>query len=514
MPITVVPEFYAPPITPPTAVDLSGILTGIESAQEREQRLLQTRLAAELAPFQIREAQLRQSQLELALQQALEEQTPEARALRRAETIGRLAQFGIMKRPAGVPIIPLAPRAGAIPARAAGVAVAPPARVPVPLVPAGGFVPVAPEAPPRFFQPTPERRPTLAEVTRRETERLGEPLAAFAETPPLPREEALRAVEPHIPPQAREAALDLPIQIQEFLSPTPPDELIDLGGGFVLDPRAHLRSRIQEKIIDAQLKLDPEKTKRTQLVQTEEGYAVVDLDTAESTPVEGIKRPAPKPPSMKPLDAAERNSLLASVSSVGSIRQAMKEYNRLNAIGVVGGVVGPVARTRIGVAATVLPGLFQVPRELAAFETVLKGNLFSYARALQGAGVLTEKDIERMEEITPTTRDDVLPFAGKLEGMRQIMYNKASTFFALNKARLAPDEIQILNRVIQDLSIPISGEETYQPGEPVGLAPPPPEIVGAIPAAPGAAPGRAVAPGRAGIEERQIPGIGRVRVER
>lgn len=162
----------------------------------------------------------------------------------------------------------------------------------------------------------------------------------------------------------------------------------------------------------------------------------------------------------KPLSEAERNSLLSLSGQKGFLTDVLKDYDKLNEatlsptlIGGLGGKVGPIA----GRVESVKNWLGIGDREFKSFNTRLRANLFQSARTLQGAGVLTEGDITRMEELSPTASDNRDSFIGGIEGMKDIMLNRATSFRDINYSRMNPDEKRALDDIIAKLSIPVTG---------------------------------------------------------
>jgi hypothetical protein len=169
--------------------------------------------------------------------------------------------------------------------------------------------------------------------------------------------------------------------------------------------------------------------------------------------------------STKPLTEAERNALLSAAGSGNTLKETLSDYDKLNQAHLsanpwklfgLAGKVGPIA----GRASEVGSSMGVGDTDFETFNTKLKASLFSTARSLQGAGVLTEQDIRRMEEITPTGKQTRGSFIGKLDGMREVMLNKLIPFKQFNYNRLSNEEKQALDQTIMQLSQPVA--EGYQ----------------------------------------------------
>lgn len=176
----------------------------------------------------------------------------------------------------------------------------------------------------------------------------------------------------------------------------------------------------------------------------------------------------------KALSDGERNALLSAAGSVRTLNNAITDYDKLNksglsmgAVSVAGGQVGPLA----GRASAVKSWLGIGNEEFEKFNTQLQANLFTTARSLQGAGVLTEQDIKRMEAIAPTGKISRDAFLGKLNGMREVMLNRLLPFKQFNYERLSDDEKMALDSAIEELSGKIDGSPKAQEDEkdPLGL---------------------------------------------
>lgn len=160
----------------------------------------------------------------------------------------------------------------------------------------------------------------------------------------------------------------------------------------------------------------------------------------------------------KPLSAQERSALFSLVGSKSLLGNALGDYDKLNEfqlslnpITAFGGKVGPAAGRWEEFKSWAGYG----DKDFKSFNARLRANLFQSARALQGAGVLTKDDILRMEEISPKTTEGREGFIGGVEGMRQIMLDRAEAFRDLNTSRMNPDELDALNEIINKLSSPV-----------------------------------------------------------
>lgn len=174
------------------------------------------------------------------------------------------------------------------------------------------------------------------------------------------------------------------------------------------------------------------------------------------------------------LSEGERNLLLSAGNQKYALRQAVEGYEKLSKT-PVGGVVGmanlglhPGLQSSVGPYPTLANGINNFlgygNKEVSAFNTEAKANLFNLARALQGAGVLTEQDVKRMEEIAPVGSQGREQFMGSVNGISNVMANRIKAFLDLNKARLSTDEEQILAGVLQELESVKGGKSQEQSG--------------------------------------------------
>lgn len=157
----------------------------------------------------------------------------------------------------------------------------------------------------------------------------------------------------------------------------------------------------------------------------------------------------------KPLSEAERNNLISLSGQKSILGDALADYDRLNRATLTspGGRVGPIA----GRIESIKSALGFGDKEFKTFTGRLRANLFQSAKVLQGAGVLTDNDIIRMEEISPAGSETRDSFIGGIDGMRQIMLSRATAFNAVNRPRMNETERAALDSVIQKLSQPVEG---------------------------------------------------------
>ena len=94
------------------------------------------------------------------------------------------------------------------------------------------------------------------------------------------------------------------------------------------------------------------------------------------------------------LDVQQKAALGGAAQAIPVMTSAMAEYD------AIAGSAGPVS----GRVSAAREAMGFGSKEFATANAKLQGNLFNVARSLQGAGVLTEMDIKRMEQIAPSLK--------------------------------------------------------------------------------------------------------------
>lgn len=170
------------------------------------------------------------------------------------------------------------------------------------------------------------------------------------------------------------------------------------------------------------------------------------------------------------LSEGERNLLLSAGNQKYALRQATENYDKLsktpisgpaNTLGLIPGA-NPLLRSSVGPLPAFANSINNLvgygSRGLSSFNTESKANLFNLARALQGAGVLTEQDVKRMEEIAPVGSQGREQFMGSVTGIANVMSNRIMAFLEMNQNRLSTDEKQVLEGVLTELQSVSSGQ--------------------------------------------------------
>lgn len=159
--------------------------------------------------------------------------------------------------------------------------------------------------------------------------------------------------------------------------------------------------------------------------------------------------------SRQKLDVNQKNALSGAVSAANSLNTIADDYAQLDKEGKVGPVAGRWQAFKQGVGVG--------DRKYSEFGAQSGANLFTLARALQGAGVLTEQDIKRMETIVPTGTMNPEQFRGQLSGIRKIMLERLNAWKIVNARSMMPDELTQVNQVIGALSTDRAPGAAQQP---------------------------------------------------
>lgn len=217
----------------------------------------------------------------------------------------------------------------------------------------------------------------------------------------------------------------------------------------------------KEGMFDKERKADLEKLGKQQKFQGEENR----LDREERRSLSELKAGATG--KNKPLVESERKELLNAAASISNLKNALSDYDKLNEAHLssfnplkgfgLTGKVGPIAGR-----ASAVGSFFGVgDKDFEKFNTKTQANIFGTAKSLQGAGVLTDKDLERIEKLAGTGSNSRDSYIGKLEGMREVILSKLEPFKQLNYQRLSDDEKEALDTMISQLSTPL--EEQVKP---------------------------------------------------
>lgn len=155
------------------------------------------------------------------------------------------------------------------------------------------------------------------------------------------------------------------------------------------------------------------------------------------------------------LSEAENQFLSNAFTQSNSLNEIVQTYDDLAAKGKAGFVGGKKQAVRSFIGAG--------DEEFSQANARVKGNLFGLARSLQGAGVLTEKDIERMEALVPSLGVVRGQFVGSLKGVGQLMSDKIRGFKEARGAALDPASMQRIEQMQERLEDFIGGQRGSQP---------------------------------------------------
>ncbi len=158
--------------------------------------------------------------------------------------------------------------------------------------------------------------------------------------------------------------------------------------------------------------------------------------------------------SRRKLGVNEKNALTGAVTAAASLDSIEQEFDSLEKKGKVGPIRGRVesAKQAMGIG----------DREFTEFSAQTSGTLFNLARSLQGAGVLTEKDIQRMESIVPTGNMEKEQFAGQMAGVRSLMADKLRAWKIVNDESLSPEQRAQIDGILTR----IDSKATKPPAQP------------------------------------------------
>lgn len=168
--------------------------------------------------------------------------------------------------------------------------------------------------------------------------------------------------------------------------------------------------------------------------------------------------------SRRKLGVNEKNALTGAVTAAASLDNIEKEFDVLEKKGKTGPIVGRFneAKQAIGYG----------DEDFSAFNAQTSGNLFNLARSLQGAGVLTEQDILRMEKIVPTGKMDKAQFRGQMAGIRSLMAEKIKAWKIVNDESLAPEQREQVDSILTRIETGAAKDPNRKPiNPPAGKTP-------------------------------------------
>ena len=147
------------------------------------------------------------------------------------------------------------------------------------------------------------------------------------------------------------------------------------------------------------------------------------------------------------LDVQQKAALGGAAQAIPVMTSAMAEYD------AIAGSAGPVS----GRVSAAREAMGFGSKEFATANAKLQGNLFNVARSLQGAGVLTEMDIKRMEQIAPSLKMSRDQFEGKVNAVKQLMRERLIAWRELNDSALDESQRALVEGLIKQT-------ESAQPG--------------------------------------------------
>lgn len=144
--------------------------------------------------------------------------------------------------------------------------------------------------------------------------------------------------------------------------------------------------------------------------------------------------------SRRKLGVNEKNAFTGAVTAAQTLDNIESDYAKLDKAGKVGPLAGR------------FEGLKQKAgygdQAYSEFAAQVGGNLFNLARSLQGAGVLTEQDVKRMESIVPTGNMNAAQFKGQLAGVRALMAEKLNAWKIVNEEAMNPQQRQEFDAIL------------------------------------------------------------------
>lgn len=220
-----------------------------------------------------------------------------------------------------------------------------------------------------------------------------------------------------------------PVTGAMLYSPTPEKMVSVLPGGKAVDisPRAS-DTGISQKM-DEKLALEGYDVANMTLEQKQEAL--------RGTDIRGRTK----------LTDNQKNSLQAAAKATGLLTAIEKDFSNLEKQGLVG-VLSP----KRGVEKFIKKPFGKAGYDFTNFNAKVKSNLFTLARSLQGAGVLTEKDIERMEQLSPTGDMERPQFMGNLDAVKDVMIGQLKTWKAVNLSALSEGQIEMVDEVMATLT--------------------------------------------------------------
>lgn len=140
----------------------------------------------------------------------------------------------------------------------------------------------------------------------------------------------------------------------------------------------------------------------------------------------------------------QKNALGSAAVLAKTIDDSLAQYDTL----AKEGKTGPVSGTIEGVKQRFNMGDEEFSRENAKIQT----SLFKIARMLNGAGVLTEKDVSRAEAVAPTLKMSRGQFKGQLDAVKSTIKDALETWMQTNAGQATDEQIELAKTAIASLT--------------------------------------------------------------
>lgn len=174
-----------------------------------------------------------------------------------------------------------------------------------------------------------------------------------------------------------------------------------------------------------------------------------------TTPEEAMRAivSTPKPIQTKPMSAEERRGLVTAVGTAQNLSNITKAYDDLYKQGKAGVKGWPQELLRKAGFADA---------DFTRANTNLKATIFNVARALNGPGVLTDRDLNRIADILPSMTNEPEQFHGAFEAVKQIMAARIGSQYQMAKDTLDSDTRNMIEGILGSLSAgeaPVSADQ-------------------------------------------------------
>lgn len=172
-----------------------------------------------------------------------------------------------------------------------------------------------------------------------------------------------------------------------------------------------------------------------------------------------------------------KSKLESAAMLASSIDGLMEDYDALDKQNKAGPIMGRVEQ---GKQAIGMGG-----EESSKISAQMNTSLFKIARMLNGAGVLTDKDIKRAEDVAPTITMGRSQFKGQLDAVKGVIADSLSTWLQTNAGSATEEQVAMANKAIESLGGKAPAMPTTTPGSAAPAAAPATPAA-ATPAAPAA----------------------------